>query len=132
MNLIRAYKLQQLGIKINPLHKEIIDYVNSKFDNLKRVNLYTGLTSYYFDKNNEYVFEFTYRDDLFIRYEGLWIVLEKHFAMNFLEINNFFKFIVETKFKYVIDEDNVYCKFSHDFNLLEEKYKKSYEPYQSL
>ena len=122
MNLVRAYKLKLLGIAIDPLHYEIIEFLNDKFNDLTKASYNTGLNLYYFNFKNEYVFEKTYKNDLLVRYENIWEVLEKKYLMSFENIQKILKFIIETKYKYVISNERVFYMFSIDFQWKEYDY----------
>ena len=125
MNTIRSYKLRQLGIEIDPIEKEIIQFLESTFKGLKVVELESFKNFvYYFNNNDQCILEIMVIDDsASICYKNVWKVLQnmsKYF--NNAEIEELIKYWL--KKEYGLDMKNIFFDISDmHLKIVEADYK---------
>ena len=127
MNIQRIYKLYKLGITIKPIEKEIFQFLELKFYNLKEVRLSKYPRSIFYFNKDQCMFQIQYKDFLYFTYEELWDILKKDYKYSIgdnglKELKNIMRFWIETKYKLKI---NSIQSFSKDvFTIIEKEYKK--------
>lgn len=115
MNIVRAYKLQQLGIQIKPFEKEVIEFIDQKFRDLKKVSLSNFPNgTFFFNKDNQCIFELTHDMWLYVRFENVWNCLINDYGMKNIEIKNIIKYWVKKEYG-IININNYECDFDSEY-----------------
>ena len=126
MNIVRAYKLLKLGIAISDNDKEMIDYLDHKFKDLKPVELEECPNSiFYFNSDNQCIFEITKNNELYVKkeYDEIYDTLQKNYLLDYdktIEIINFF-----IKKEYNLKIDETLDRPLYWMQLIEKKYKET-------
>ena len=127
MNLIRQYKLYRLGIPLSEKNKEIIEFIVNNFHDLKEVKAIESVdyssSTYWFNKNNEYIFEVSINKALYVRYDGLLKVLKKTYLIENIIIEEFLKYLIKTIYKTICSEDKMYYGLNIDYKIIEDSFK---------
>ena len=133
MNLIRAYKLQLLGIPITEKDKVIIDYLDDKFNDLKPFVLLQRI--YYMNSKGVCILEKSqsYKDapyEIYVRYNNFWETLEYEYKVNYFYIHEILPFWIKKDL--LINTKNINTKIS--FHSVENEYRKylNNEPSKTL
>ena len=101
MNIVRSYKLQKLGIAIPEKDKQVIEFLDQKFNNLFKVHLKDYPNSmFYFNESDELIFEISkYKMNvLYVRSKNLWTILKSEYSLTYDEIKNIITFLIEKKY----------------------------------
>ncbi len=102
MNLLRKLKINKItSVEFTEKEKEIIGFIKSILDDLIpfKYNNYAN-SMFYMNSEGKWILE---QDDksnrLWIRYDDFWGVLDKTFSIEYDDIKNLLKYMVEQAFK---------------------------------
>ena len=129
MKIERLYKLYRLGIEIDPIQKEIIEFLEEKFHNLNKVEMkeYSDRI-FYFNSNKKVIFETTAYNSSSVRWGGLWEILQNKYNLSYKDIKHVCQWIIEKNYKNlnirldsticigkIVEEqiDKLYCSYKH-------------------
>ncbi len=97
MNILRQYKLHNLGIKTLIDFPRLMDYVYSKISNLSKLELESYPTSVFFmDSNNKYIFSFDKSNScLYLRYRNFCEKIRNDFNLSDDDAMSFVQMVIE-------------------------------------
>ena len=122
MNLVRKIKISKLtNIPLTGVDKEIVDFINYKLSNLTPFKF--NINTYYNYMDSEGKFVFTQSDKhntLYVRYEGLWDVLDTKYGMLYEECEYILKFMIQKYLKTKVSKPyiasyNIYNKIEFEY-----------------
>ena len=100
MNIVRKYKLRNLGAEIDNESIGMIKFIDENILNLEKFldPEYPDYTFYM--KEGKCILEYNTKNQyLYIRYEGIWDVFYKQFNLKYSEIQQIMKYRVEEHYK---------------------------------
>ena len=123
-NLYRRYKIcQLLDEPLLDKDKEIIDFILDKIKDLT-IFTYTDSCYDYMNSKGEFVFEQNEKNDtLWVRYEGFWSVLETKYLLNYDDIQDIIKGMIETIYKMKVETSSIL--YRSIISMVETAYKMS-------
>ena len=108
MNLVRLYKLNNLGIDIDSKFQELIEEIDSKLNDLKFVKIRDYSNDFYFNENTcviNHNYNILHKDNevynpLYdnIYYNFNYIVPKKNYNISIKSFNDFIIFLMNKKF----------------------------------
>ena len=121
MNILRIYKLKELGITIDPLHQETIEQIESMFDDLIKTRVSDYTNTFYFNKNHECV---AYTENNKIHYNYDLITGYGRYRLNKDMMDEFVKFIMMKKYS---ESKKIAISYKGFINQVEAEYRHQLE-----
>ncbi len=126
MNIIRKYKISKLINKpLTGVDNEIIELIQSWLKDLIPFQMDEYPDSiFYMKKDGRYVLELNTKNKyLYVRWNDFWCVLSNKFSLNYQDIQNIIKFLIEETFKQEVEKPSI--KNGVLLHTIEEAFKKA-------
>ena len=127
MNLVRLYKLNNLGIDIPKKKKDIIDSIISNLTDLKKVRIKDLPNSFYFTTDNKCIANYF---NHIIHYNYLIIRPNNHGEVNLNEMDELIAVIMKKKYNKVFKIASILTY--NEVKYIEDLYEKEYESGKTL
>ena len=100
MNILRKIKLYRLGIIVDDLCLRVIKFIDKNILNLTEFKDPDYPEYIFYMKGGKNMFQYDIKSHyLYVRHDGLWDVFSRKFNVEYVEIQQIFKYLIEENYK---------------------------------